>query len=53
MIQAFSLIYKFFNIASPCGDMTLQPDRVVTSRNEVSRYRLCLLALPPYDNIYL
>ena len=21
MIQAFSLIYKFFNIASPCGDM--------------------------------
>jgi hypothetical protein len=24
MIQAFSLIFNFFNIASPCGDMFLE-----------------------------
>jgi hypothetical protein len=24
MIQAFSHIFNFFNIASPCGDMTLR-----------------------------
>jgi hypothetical protein len=23
MIQAFSLIFNFFNIASPCGDMKI------------------------------
>ena len=33
MIQAFSLIYKFFNIASPCGDMVTQMQQQQTISN--------------------
>jgi hypothetical protein len=32
MIQAFSLIFNFFNIASPCGDM----------KNALERFRTVL-----------
>jgi hypothetical protein len=39
MIQAFSLIFIFFNIASPCGDMNVTlplPNRYLTVTD---RYR--------------
>ena len=44
MIQAFSLIYKFFNIASPCGDMIVYLDIFKLFcffvMNDVSQYKL-------------
>ena len=36
MIQAFSLIFNFFNIASPCGDMRIFENSIrIFSRQKI------------------
>jgi hypothetical protein len=46
MIQAFSLIFNFFNIASPCGDMGLK-EQFLAPKKITDIIRVIILLIIP------